>query len=104
MVTVELSFFRISSFFSKDKQRSFACQGQKSVLRTLLCPQVQKKHRPSKSYNKEEAVQEGCECELELWPGIRIMKKNYILNVIAKVLKIRDTTNAALSLIDTSVF
>lgn len=75
MVTVELSFFRISSFCSKYKQRSFACQGQKSVLRTLLCPQVQKKHRPSKSYNKEEAVQEGCECELELGPGIRIMKK-----------------------------
>ena len=49
-------------------------------------------------------MQEGCECELELGPGIRIMKKNYILNVIAKVLKIRDTTNAALSLIDTAVF
>ena len=49
-------------------------------------------------------MQEGCECERELGPGIRIMKKNYILNVIAKVLKISDTTNAAISLIDTAVF
>ena len=49
-------------------------------------------------------MQEGCECELELGPGIRIMKKNYTLNVIAKVLKIRDTTNAARSLIGTAVF
>ena len=98
------SIAEVPPILCKDKQRSFACQGQKSVLRALLCPKVQKKHRPSKSYNKEEAVQEGCECELELGPGIRIMKKNYILNVIAKVLKIRDTTNAVRSLIDTTVF
>ena len=61
MVTVELSFYGISSFCSKDKQLSFICQGQKSVLRALLCPQEEKeKHRSSKSYNKEVTVQGGC--------------------------------------------
>lgn len=53
-VITNFLFFRISSFCSKDKQRSFDCQGQKSVLRALLCPKERKKKStaPPKSYNK----------------------------------------------------
>ena len=104
MVTVELSFFRISSFLAKISNGSSPVKDKSRYCVHYYVRKYKKKHRPSKSYNKEEAVQEGCECELELGPGIRIMKKNYILNVIAKVLKIRDTTNDARSLIDTAVF
>ena len=66
-----------SSFFSSEftlfcckvKQWCFACQGQKSVLRALLCPQGQKRKAPllQKATTKEVAVQVGCELELELW-------------------------------------
>lgn len=57
------------------------------------------KHRSSKSYNKEVAVQVGC----KLRKGIRFMK-NYLFSAFAKVRIFLDTTNAARSLIDAAVF
>lgn len=95
------SIAEVPPILCKDKQRCFACQGQKSVLRAVLCPQEEKeKHRSSKSYNKEVAVQGG----FLLCKGIRHILVNYLLNVIAKVRIFLDTTNAARSLIDAAVF
>ena len=40
------SIAEVPPILCKDKQRSFACQGQKSVLRALLCPQEGKRKAP----------------------------------------------------------
>ena len=91
---------RVLLFCHKDKHRRFACQGQKSVLRTLLCPQVQKRKAPLLQKLQQGGGGAGW---MPLRQGIRFMK-NYLLSAFAKVLKIRYTTNAARSLIDAAVF
>ena len=91
---------RVLLFCHKDKQRRFACQGQKPVLRTLLCPQVQKRKAPLLQKLQQGGGGAG---RMHIhWKGIRSMKW-YLLSVFAKVRRFCDTDNVAQSLIDASV-